>query len=101
MKHFVFLAAPAILFAATTLSFAVGLTEADYEYLALQNVERWSVLLLNLSPKEQARLHAIINFVPITPAALAKDIAEALAQFMTHQDWERAHPGQLWDLPPR
>jgi hypothetical protein len=62
------------------------------------NIERTGALLRNLSPREQARLHAIINFVPTTPASRAKNVAEVLELFMEHQDWELSHPGELWDL---
>jgi len=31
----------------------------------------------------------------------AKDVAEALELYMQHQNWERTHPGELWDLPRR
>src|SRR5258707_10279630 len=100
MRYFIFLGTVAF-FAATTSSFAVGLTTADYEYLETQNIERTGTLLRNLSPREQARLHAIINFVPTTPASRAKTVAEALELFKEHQDWELGHPGELWDLPRR
>jgi hypothetical protein len=101
MKYLIRLGTIAIFFGATTLSFAAGLTEADFEYLATQNVERTSILVLNLSPREQARLHAIINSVPTTPAAQAKNVVEALEGFREHQRWEQVHPGELWDLPRR
>ena len=35
-------------------AFAVGLTEADYDYLATQDVKRGSPVLNALSPKEQS-----------------------------------------------
>jgi hypothetical protein len=100
MRYLIFLGT-AVFLAATTSAFAVGLTTADYEYLETQNIERTGTLLQSLSPKEQARLHAIINFVPNTPASQAKDVAEALELYMQHQNWERTHPGELWDLPRR
>jgi hypothetical protein len=91
----------AIFLGATALSFAVGLTEADFAYLATQNVERASIMLLNLSRKEQAQLHTIINYVPTTPAAQTKNVLEVLESYMERQRWERMHPGELWDLPRR
>jgi hypothetical protein len=100
MRYLILLGTCAFLFGATTLSFAIGLTDADFEYLATQNIERSSIVVLNLSPREQARLHGIINFV-LTPAARAKDVTEALEGFMEHHNWERLHPGELWDLPKR
>ena len=99
--RYLFFLATAVFIGATTSSFAVGLTTADYEYLETQNVEKTGTLLQNLSPREQARLHAIINYVPTTPAIQAKNVAEALELFMKHQDWEFSHPGELWDSPRR
>jgi len=101
LRYLIILGTTAISFWATTSSFAVGLTDADFVYLATQNFERPSILLLNLSPKEQARLHAIINFVATTPDARARNVNEAVEGFMEHQRWERLHPGELWDLPRR
>jgi hypothetical protein len=100
MRYLIFLGTVTF-FGATTTSFAVGLTTADYDYLETQNVERTATLLRNLSPREQARLHAVINFLPATSASQAKNVAEALELFMKHQDWELSHPGELWDLPRR
>jgi hypothetical protein len=100
MRKLIFLGT-AFFLGATTPLFAVGLTEADFAYLATQNVERAGIMLLNLSPKEQARLHSIINYVPTTPAAQTKNVLEALEGYMEHQRWERMHPGELWDLPRR
>ena len=45
----------------STSAFAVGLTEADHAYLEAQDVGRDSPVIRGLSPKEQARLHALIN----------------------------------------
>jgi hypothetical protein len=100
MKYFIFLGTAAF-FVATTSSFAAELTAADYQYLETQNVEKIGTLPRNLSPREQARLHAIINFVPAAPASQAKDVAEALELFLKHQDWEVSHPSELWDSPRR
>jgi hypothetical protein len=85
-----FLAAPA---------FAFGLTDSDYDYLAAQNFARDSSVLKGLSPKEQARLHAIIidQMTSKDSAAQAKNVDEAIAVFQDHQRWEETHPGQLWD----
>lgn len=100
MRYLIFFGSAAFL-GATTTTFAVRLTTADYEYLETQNIERTAALLRNLSPREQARLHAIINFIPATPASQPKNVAEALEFFMKRQDWELSHPGELWDLPRR
>ena len=83
--------------------FAFGLSDADYAYLATQSVERNAASIRNISPKEQARLHSLINN-PRTagdPIARAKNVNEALAEFVEHQLLELSHPGQLWDLPKR
>ena len=103
MKYAILLGASAAIFVATVSAFAVGLSETDFAYLTTQNIERNSPPLHNLSPKEQARLHSLIND-PRTandPAAQAKLVNEALVEFLDHQLWERLHPGQLWDAPKR
>jgi hypothetical protein len=81
-------------FAFTTTSFAVGLSESDYAYLATQNIERTSAILRDLSPKEQAALHGLIadSRTMDDPAARAKSVIDALAIHEEHQ---------LWDLPKR
>lgn len=84
-------------------AFAVGLSESDFAYLATQDVERNGPPIHDLSPRELARLHSLIND-PRTandPVAQAKYVNEALAEFLGHQLWEREHPGQLWDVPKR
>jgi hypothetical protein len=89
--------------AVSVSAFAVGLSESDFVYLTTQNIERNSPPLRDLSPKEQARLHSLIND-PRTandPDAQARYVNEALAEFLDHQRWERSHPGQLWDAPKR
>jgi hypothetical protein len=103
MKYLVPLgiAAEFLVFAVSAL--AVGLSESDFAYLTTQNIERNSPPIHDLSPKEQARLHSLIND-PRTandPVAQAKYVNEALAEFLDHQLWEQAHPGQLWDAPKR
>ena len=80
---------------------AFGLTDADYDYLATQNVPKSSAVLRALSPKEQATLHAIIAYSEHDPAARAKNVADALELYREHQRWEQEHPGQLWDQPRR
>jgi len=87
----------------STPAFAFGLTDADYDYLTAQNFPRDSAILRGLSPKEQARLHAIITdgTSDKDPTVLAKTVAEAIAVFQGHQLWEQGHPGQLWDYPKR
>jgi hypothetical protein len=84
-----------------TPAFAVGLTEADFDYLTTQNLEGDGVVIRGLSPKEQSRLHVLINDLTTAkdPVARAKDVSNALAEFKSHQDWELEHPGQFWGDP--
>jgi hypothetical protein len=86
-----------------TPAFAVGLTEADFDYLTTQNVQSDGEVIRGLSPKEQSRLHVLINDLTTAndPIARAKDVSNALAEFKIHQQWEVEHPGQLWDEPKR
>lgn len=87
----------------STSAHAFGLTDSDYDYLTTQNVPRDSSVLRGLSPKEQARLHAIIvnSASDNDPAAQARNVADAIALYEGHQLWERMHPGELWDVPQR
>ena len=103
MKHLVPLGIAAGFFTFSASAFAVGLSESDFAYLATQNIERTGPPIHDLSPKEQARLHSLINDPHTTndPVAQAKYVNEALTEFLEHQLWERAHPGQLWDVPKR
>jgi len=80
-------------------AFAFGLSDTDYNYLETLQVERTSILLKNLSPKEQARLHALINDEKTKgdTIAQAQNVNDALTQFSANQLWERQNPGQLWD----
>jgi hypothetical protein len=82
-----------------TPAFAFGLTDSDYDYLVTQSFARDSSILKNLSPREQARLHAIIVDATTSKdaTAQAKNVAEAMTTFAEHQNWEATHPGQLWD----
>jgi len=81
-----------------TPAFAVGLTEADFNYLTTLDVQSDGVVIRGLSPKEQSRLHVLINDLTTAndPIARAKDVSEALAAFKNHQEWEVEHPGQFW-----
>jgi hypothetical protein len=86
-----------------TPAFAVGLTEADFDYLKTQNVQSDGVVIRGLSPKEQSRLHVLINDLTTVnnPIARAKDVSEALTEYKNHQEWEVEHPGQFWGEPKR
>ena len=100
MKFLIPLAATLIFFVAVP-AFAVGLNDADYEYLEKQDVKRSSPVLNGLSPKEQTRLHRLINDqgTENDPIARAKLVRDALIEFESNQNWEKANPGQLWDSP--
>ena len=81
-----------------TPAFAVGLTEADFSYLTTLDVQSDGMVIRGLSPKEQSRLHVLINDLTTAndPTARAKDVSNALAEFKSHQEWEAGHPGQFW-----
>ena len=101
MKSWIFIGTIAAMIAVAAPAFAVGLTDADFAYLATQDVKRDNPVLHNLSPKEQSRLHALINDLTTkdNAAAQAKNVTEILAEFLQHQTWEQNHPGELWDSP--
>jgi hypothetical protein len=86
-----------------TPAFAVGLTESDFNYLTGLDVQSDGLLIRGLSPKEQSRLHVLINDLVTAkdPIARAKDVSDALAEFKKHQEWEVENPGKLWDDPKR
>jgi hypothetical protein len=86
-----------------TPAFAVGLTEADFNYLTTMDVQSDGTVIRGLSPKEQSRLHVLINDLTTAndPIARAKDVSNALAEFKSHQEWEVGHPGQFWGEPKR
>jgi len=103
MRPWILAAAGFALLGASAPALAIGLTGADFGYLAAQSVEQTSPVLRGLSPREQARLHAIINDATTAadPAARERDVAKALAEFREHQAWELSHPGELWDARRR
>ena len=48
-------------------------------------------------------MHNLIND-PRTasdPTARERNVKGALALFLEHQLWEKAHPGELWDAPKK
>ena len=95
-------AAAAEFFAVTVSALAFGLSDQDYNYLkSAQHLERYDAPILDLSPKEQARVHGLIND-PRTandPAMRDSNVKDALGVFLEHQLWEKQHPGELWDAP--
>ena len=90
-------------FVVTVSAFAFGLEDEDYAYLKAQHIGRDAAPMLDLSPKERVRVHNLIND-PRTandPAARDRNVKDALALFLEHQLWEKAHPGELWDAPKK
>jgi len=88
-------------FAVTVPALAFGLTDDDYVYLATS--QDLQISALDISPKEQSRLHNLIADPQTAndPLARDKNVKDALEEFLGHQVWEKAHPGQLWDAPKR
>jgi hypothetical protein len=90
-------------FVLTVSAFAVGLSDEDYDYLKTQHIERSDAPILDLSPKERARVHNLINDPRTADDQVVrnKNVKDALALFLEHQLWEKAHPGELWDAPKK
>jgi hypothetical protein len=101
LKYWVLPGVAATFLAVTVSALAFGLSDEDYLYLATLKVERNGALIRGLSPKEQERLHSLINDTRTTNDATMRDrnVNAALAEFLSHQLWEQSHPGQLWDAP--
>ena len=99
MKYCFRIGAVAAVFLNVTSASAFFLTDADYTYLATQNFVRSESIFQNLGPRQEARLHALIND-PQTenaPAVRAKIVIDTLKEFMNHRHWEEMNPGQIWD----
>jgi hypothetical protein len=94
-------AAATTFFSVTVAAFAFGLSDEDYDYLKTQHIERSDAPILDLSPKERARVHNLINDPQTAGDPIARDrnVKDALGLFLEHQLWEKAHPGELWDAP--
>ncbi len=94
-------AAAAAFFSVTASALAFGLSDEDYDYLKRQHIERSDAPMHDLSPKEQARVHNLINDPRTANDSTARDknVKGALDLFLEHQLWEKAHPGELWDTP--
>ena len=90
-------------FVVTVSAFAFGLEDEDYAYLKAQHIERDAAPMLDLSPKERAWVHNLINDPRAAndPTARDRNVKDALALFLEHQLWEKAHPGELWDAPKK
>jgi hypothetical protein len=97
-----FAAAVGLLLAVTSSAVAWGLSDEDYSYLRkTQHLERDDAPVLDLSPNERSRLHVLINDPQSDTAVRDKNVKDALALFLEHQLWEKAHPGELWDAPKK
>jgi hypothetical protein len=95
-------AAVGLLLAVTSSAAAWGLSDEDYDYLRrTQSLERYDAPVLDLSPKERSRLHALINDPQSDAAVRDRNVKETLGLFLEHQLWEKAHPGELWDAPKK
>jgi hypothetical protein len=91
-----------LLLAVTSSAGAWGLSDEDYDYLKrTQSLERYDAPILHLSPKERSRLHDLINDSQPDAAMRDKNVKDALGLFLEHQLWEKAHPGELWDIPKK
>ncbi len=96
------LATVGLLLAITSSAGAWGLSDEDYDYLKrTQSLERYDAPMLHLSPKEQSHLHYLINDSQLDAAVRDKDVGDTLRLFLEHQLWEKAHPGELWDIPKK
>jgi hypothetical protein len=101
MQYRILIGAAAVAFVASTSASAFFLTDDDYAYLATQNFVKSESIFQNLGPREEARLHALINDVQTkdAPAIRAKVVTDALKEFIGHRRWEEMHPGQFWVDP--
>jgi len=61
VKHVIRIGVAGGFLAVAGAAHAVGLSETDFAYLTTQNIERSSPPIHDLSPKQQARLHSLIN----------------------------------------
>jgi hypothetical protein len=96
------LAAIGLLLAVTSSAGAWGLSDEDYDYLRrTQSLERADAPLPNLSPKERSHLHYLINDPQPDAVVRDKNVKDTLSLFLEHQLWEKAHPGELWDVPKK
>jgi hypothetical protein len=96
------MAAVGLLLAVTSSAGAWGLSDEDYDYLRrTQSLERYDAPVLNLGPKERSRLHNLINDPQSAAAVRDKNVKDTLGLFLEHQLWEKAHPGELWDVPKK
>jgi hypothetical protein len=93
-------AAAGLVFAVSSSAIAWGLSEEDYDYLKkTHGLERYDHPVLDLSPSERSRIDDLINDTRTTnnPVARDQNVKDALALALSHQLWEKAHPGKMWD----
>ena len=101
-RALVSVAAVGLLLAVTSSAGAWGLSDEDYDYLRrTQSLERYDAPVLNLGPKERSRLHNLINDPQSDAAVRDKNVKDTLGLFLERQLWEKAHPGELWDVPKK
>jgi hypothetical protein len=84
----------------TGSAYGYGLSDEDFVYLkTAQQLEPYDAPILDLSPKERSHLHDLINDPRSFDELYArdKDVKDALTLFLSHQLWEKANPGQMWD----
>ena len=103
MRRLIIPGAIAVVVFLTTSSFAFPLTEEDLEYLKTHGVEKAGPLIQGLSPRETARMHALITDLRTKddPVARRKAIEAALNEHREHQSWEIMNPGKLWNARER
>jgi hypothetical protein len=95
-------AAVGLLLAVISSAGAWGLSDEDYDHLRrTPSLERYDAPVLNLSPKERAYLHDLINEPQSDATVRDKSVKDALGSFLEHQLWEKAHPGELWYVPKK
>jgi hypothetical protein len=101
MKYRLLIVAATVTFVASTPASAFFLTDDDYAYLATRNFVRSESIFQHLGPRDEVRLHALINDVQTkdAPAIRAKIVTDALKEFISHRRWEEMHPGQFWVDP--
>lgn len=77
----------------------VLLTDADFAYLATQEIKQINSILQKMGPKELRRLHNLINddATGQDPKARTNAVLELLGGFEANQKWEAENPGRLWD----
>jgi hypothetical protein len=86
----------------TGSAYGNGLLDEDSVYLkTAQQLERYDAPILDLSPEERSHLHDLINNPRSIDDLYAryKNVKDALALFLSHQLWEKANQGQMWDAP--